>query len=269
MIEVDDYEITDILTQYEADISHLPFTDEMAWDKYPFLRWAYNKRALITYLDQTLPKTDLWVHKPEINFWGLGRGTSVEQHPRAVKGFYAMPFIYGDLLSTDFLIQDGQFLGSMTFKTKNNKEDIHNKILWEGVKTPSEELKMTLHKFATEHLEFYTGMLNVEYIDGIIIEMHLRPSAQFYWAQANILADWINVMSNLPREHHHYSARGLGSLVIREELNYDEVPEGVHCMRLNPSDDLAAANKRQYLVSGPMSLIRTLTTPDSSPIQLV
>lgn len=272
MVENDDYEITDILTQYtDPDVAHLPWTDEDAWDHYPKHRWMYQKDDLIEYLNQEIPETDLWIHKPCINFWGLGREASVKIHPNASGGRFSMPFIEGDLYSTDFLISDGKFLGSMTFKTKNDPKDIHNKTLWEGVKTPSESLKTAIHGLITGKFSDFTGMLNIEYIDGYVIEMHLRPSAQFFWANSAITRDWINIMTGKETEFapEDYSGAGYGSFVCRNKIDWFTVPDQVHVMRLNPSDDLAAVQKRQFLVSGPLALLRNLSISPSDSTHLV
>lgn len=181
----------DLLDQWEANyIKQLKNYDVMAWGdeeaklRYPKHSWVYNKFLLAKHtnvetfdLEKEMPDVFPVVVKPIENLFGLSKGCYVAESPEEIEdfaGYMAQRYLFGTQFSSDLILANGKIQGHYTFITHKSKYDeitcfISNPFLSGDVRRKVEQI-----------LYDYTGVVNVEYIDDDIIEMHLRPSLQFY-----------------------------------------------------------------------------------------
>lgn len=181
----------DLLDQWEANyIKQLKDYDVMAWSdeeaflRYPKHSWVYNKlllsksTGLVTFdLEKELPSVFPVIIKPIENKFGLSKGCYVAESLDEIEdyvGYIAQEYVFGTQYSTDMLLSKGQVKAHYTFITQKSKYDeikcfVSNPFISYPIKTKIEKI-----------LNDYTGVVNVEFIDNQIIEIHLRPSLQFY-----------------------------------------------------------------------------------------
>jgi len=164
----------------------LAWDDYEAWQRYPKHSWVYDKQALahftglVTY-DLETEKPDPayypYIVKPRTNFSGLSKDAYVvssEDEIEDWKGMIAQEFIEGHQGTSDVVLLNGSILDAFSFTThKNYYGEI--KLFESNPFFPLSVADKIRQLFAG-----YTGVINVEYIDGRIIEIHLRPSLQFY-----------------------------------------------------------------------------------------
>ena len=160
----------------------IPTCDESAWLYYPKYRHVYNKMWVcetqgISHAPYgILPPSYPVFYKPIINLDGMGKNSfliekrkhfdSVENIP----GFW-MEYLQGDHISHDLVVDSGKifFYHSMIgFPDTEGKFDY-----WAPVETP-DKVKKYIKKWIKANLGDYRGCLNIETIDGKIIECHLR-----------------------------------------------------------------------------------------------
>lgn len=164
----------------------LAWDDYTAWQRYPKYSWVYDKQALakftglITYdLEREIPdKMNYpYIVKPRTNFSGLSKDAYVvssEDEIEDWEGMIAQEFLDGHQGTADLVLLDGVILDSFAFTTHTN---FYGEIkLFES----NPFLPLPVANKVRELFSGYTGVINVEFIDGHIIEIHLRPSLQFY-----------------------------------------------------------------------------------------
>jgi len=171
--------------QYVKDLKDheaLAWTDEDAYHRYLPYSWIYDKYLLA--LRTGVPTVDLQIEsptaypvmvKPRINLEGMSKDAYVAQSIEDIgsrRGMIAQHFLTGDHLTTDFVIRDGQVIDSFTFLAHSENGSF---FLFEAVDTQQPQVINFLNS-----LELRTGVVNVETIGGEILEIHLRPSVQFY-----------------------------------------------------------------------------------------
>lgn len=163
--------------------------DVMAWADpqaklmYPKHSWVYDKLLLSSYtgvetwnLEDGLPDKYPVIVKPRENLFGLSKNCYIAHSEDEVEdfvGYIAQEILTGMQLSTDLCIVDGNVAANYGFTThKNSYGEIK---LFTSTPFPQ-------HSFdgLEEILKGYTGIANVETVGGKIIEVHLRPSLQFY-----------------------------------------------------------------------------------------
>lgn len=176
---------TERLDLWEQDLVHkynipAPTNDFDAYNKYPKQRWVYDKYKMSRYFNADLyvsyceiPHDKKCVVRPRFNLQGLGRNAKVgNSRDKVPFGFFAQEFIKGRHLSIDFL--NGQIVAYVGRKLKNSFDFY----LWRRVPV-STDLLHQVHDIA-KILD--VPIFNIEMIGIHIIEIHLRPSIQF-WSQ--------------------------------------------------------------------------------------
>jgi len=164
----------------------LAWSDRAAWYRYPKHSWVYDKQALAhftgltTYdLEREIPDKAYYPYivKPRTNFSGLSKDAYVvssEDEIEDWEGMIAQEFLEGHQGTSDIVLLDGVILDSFSFTThKNYYSEIK---LFES----NPFLPLSVADKVRQLFGDYTGVINVEYIDNRIIEIHLRPSLQFY-----------------------------------------------------------------------------------------
>ena len=178
---------------YFADIAcppdvHIPTDDADAWRWYPEHRWIYNKLLVAESQGiECAPHGIVPTHypvfsKPVINLDGMGIGSRTlwsqqdyESHMSA--GHMWMRLFRGEHLSSDAAVIDGTVHDIRHAKGFSLPGGLFD--YWIIEADPRPALEAYLGAWIEKHLQRYTGMVNLESIDGHIIEVHLRVTDQW------------------------------------------------------------------------------------------
>lgn len=184
-----------ILDAWEANyIRNLEGRELLAWSdaeavyRYPKLKWVYDKYQLSKYFDM-VPTWDLWNDypkrypvfvKPRINLNGMGAGSGVIESISNLfdKGYIgshiAQKNLVGEHISTDLVFDGEELIDYFSFLChKNIKGSFW---LFQSIDvSPTNRVIRKLSKIGQGR-----RVMNVETIGGAPIEVHLRPSLQFY-----------------------------------------------------------------------------------------
>ena len=181
------------LVQYFADVlgtaeARIPIEDSDAWTWNPRHRWVYDRIAVA--LSQglaagphgTRPPRFPVFSKPIVNLWGMGVGTRVlasrddyDRHYTA--GHMWMTLLTGRHVSSDAAVVSGtvRWWRHVTGRPAGGGMFDY----WTVHADADPALEAAIGGWLAEHLHDYTGMVNVETIGGLIIEVHLRASDQW------------------------------------------------------------------------------------------
>ena len=155
--------------------------DTQAWCAHPAHRWVYDRLLVASKLGyrcgpagvEPEPGDYPIIWKPITNLWGMGRGAVVTPTCDGVyrPGFMWSPRYQGRHVSIDLMVQDGDVLWSAQAQGISSGPECF--VLWVlGGDYPAE--LAAAKAFCTEHLPDYTGPLNIEFVGGFVIEVHLR-----------------------------------------------------------------------------------------------
>lgn len=160
--------------------------DTSAWKNNPEHNWVYNKLKLCKSQGieagphGVKPPFEPVFSKPIINLYGKNRGAhkifnwdDTEYAP----GHFWMPVLSGVHLSSDMVIVNGvcQWIYTMQVFTDEN----NNITRYESNNEDFLDLTDKNKLWALQNLKTYTGMINVESINGKIIDCHLRMTPRF------------------------------------------------------------------------------------------
>lgn len=170
-----------------ADVM-IPTDDPEAWAWNPRHRWVFDKLqvALSQGLDAAphgLAPTRFPVFsKPIFNFGGMGAGSRVlesraDYDRHLTPGHLWMPLLTGAHVSTDLAVVDGRAAWIRHATGQPTRLGMFD--YWTVHASPDPALERTLARWIEAHLAGYTGMLNVETMGGVIIEVHLRFADQW------------------------------------------------------------------------------------------
>lgn len=158
--------------------------DEEAMTMYPKYSWVYDKQLLSNSagltchdLSKELPKSYPVIIKPRVNLEGLSKDCYIatsEDEIEDYDNFIAQELVQGPQFSVDFIMLNGEIKGFFAFQS--------HKSAYGEIKlfSSSPFFSALVQQDITRALNGYTGVGNVEYIGHKIIELHLRPSLQFY-----------------------------------------------------------------------------------------
>jgi len=170
-----------------ADVE-IPTEDSDAWMWNPKHRWVYDKIAIA--LSQGLDAGPHGVtppffpvfSKPIMNLRGMGIGSRIlcdeaEYRRHYAPGHMWMPLLEGKHVSSDVAVADGvpQWWRHVTGEPAG--EGTFD--LWTVHAAADSAIETRCGDWVRKNLAGYTGMLNLETIDGTIIEAHLRMSDQW------------------------------------------------------------------------------------------
>jgi hypothetical protein len=179
----------DINPWEEQFLKHLPNADTLAWtdrraiSMYPDWMDLYDR----LYVSQQTnhPGIDLELEfpdvypvfvKPRVSLDSCGEGSEViyrEEDLPKVAGMMAQAMLSGDHLTTDYIVKDGKVIDFFTFMGHKNTKGSFT--MFEAVDDYNDDSKALVESF-----DIRDGVVNVESIGKTPIEMHLRPSLQFY-----------------------------------------------------------------------------------------
>lgn len=184
---VERWERKHLVSLPDADL--LAWSDEEAWERYPDLRWIYDKQQLYQKAGEPFrtvnnwPDEGIWIWKPAVNLEGMGSGARVldaKLSPPLGEEGVLQPYYGEPHLSSDVLLDGGQVIDCWTMQagTTDNPGEF---TLWKSV-----NLDWGRHpgiQWATQLLPAdFRGVVNVETRGpaGHLLELHLRPSLQFF-----------------------------------------------------------------------------------------
>lgn len=166
----------------------IPTDDVIAYQLYPDHRWIYNK----LYICETqglecgphglMPSQYPIFSKPIYNMRGMGVGSRIihsikEMELSLTAGHMWMPLLTGEHVSSDVAVLNGKpvwWRHTIGFPLSGGAFDY-----WVILSEPRPSLETYCGDWICHNLQNYTGMLNFETINGIIIECHLRLSDQW------------------------------------------------------------------------------------------
>jgi hypothetical protein len=162
--------------------------DADSWTWYPKHRWVYDKVAVA--LSQGLAAAPHGVEppgfpvfsKPIINLKGMGVGSRVLRSAADYVTHYApghmwMTLLEGRHVSSDVAVLNGAPVWWRHATGKPGAEGTFDH--WAIQAAADAEIEMRAGDWIRQHLAGYTGMINLETIDGRIIEVHLRFADQW------------------------------------------------------------------------------------------
>ena len=166
----------------------IPTDDPDSWSWYPDHRWIYDKlrvamsQGLHCGPHGVLPECFPVFSKPMINLKGMGIGsriirTAAEFDQCYTPGHMWMPFLTGAHISTDCAVEDGEVKWSRQATGKTWDDGMFE--YWTIHADGEPAVDRVLADWVSRNMGGYTGMMNFETIDGIIIEAHLRFADQW------------------------------------------------------------------------------------------
>jgi hypothetical protein len=167
---------------------HIPTDDADAWRLYPEHRWIYNKLLVAESQGiECAPHGIDPVHypvfsKPIINLDGMGIGSRTlwsreDYQSHLSAGHMWMRLFSGEHLSSDAAVVDGKVQGIRHARGFSLPGGLFDYWIIEADRRPA--LEAYLCAWIERHLPRHTGMVNLESIDGRIIEAHLRVTDQW------------------------------------------------------------------------------------------
>jgi hypothetical protein len=190
-----------------ADVD-IPTEDADAWMWYPRERWVYDKVAvalsqgLAAAPHGVLPAAFPVFSKPMINLKGMGVGSRVLAAPADYERHYTpghmwMTLLSGAHVSIDVAVVEGEpcWWRHVTGEPGADGTFDH----WTVHAARDGALEEYCGSWIRRHLAQYTGIVNLETIDGRIIEVHLRMADQ--WPDLNG-AGWVEAVVRLYHLRH-------------------------------------------------------------------
>ena len=173
-------------------VSDIGVSDAAAWRLNPAYRRLYDKLAValgqdllaapcgVSPMDLGLAAEQPVFVKPITNLAGMSiaarplRADQLEAWP----GLFWCELLEGEHVSTDALLLDGRV--QMLVHTQASAQQDQQRALWWRVGVTLPDHDALVRDWLEAQLSGYTGLCNVETIDGRVIEAHLRGSNGFF-----------------------------------------------------------------------------------------
>lgn len=187
--------------QYVRDnpeLEQITWYDEDAIQEFPEFRYLYDK----LWVARNLTGVKVWnlgkespsefpvFVRPRVNLYGMSQGAGKKYMGQLPKnGYIAQPFKKGTQYSIDLVIMNNKIQDYFAFKSHKNIQGSFTH--FESVNIPATIIKLQRHirKIGIKH-----ALINVETIDDFIVEIHLRPSAQFLDISGGIVYNYIEYL---------------------------------------------------------------------------
>lgn len=186
---------------------NIPTEDGDAWRWYPEYKWVYNKLAVAESQDLACaphgidPESFPVFSKPIYNMRGMGAGsgvlrTSKEYKHRQRPGHYWMQMLEGEHVSTDVAVVGGE----VKWQRHSVGEPLEGGMFdyWTVLAATKPAIERYLANWVKKHMSAYTGMLNFETINAVIIEVHMRFADQWPDLYGK---GWVEALVNLYAEN--------------------------------------------------------------------
>jgi len=171
--------------------SKIVTSDFSAWLNYPKYRHIYNKLWLAEsqFIDcgplGIYPRKYPVIFKPIINLYGMSKSVmkinnDTEYDLNIKDGLFWEEYLDGTHYCVDFIIRDGKILFMSALVSIEDEVDRINRGIFNYHYTDQDyELPEHIKLWIDTFLVGYTGLLNLEIISGIIIEVHFRLNGDF------------------------------------------------------------------------------------------
>jgi len=154
--------------------------------------WIYNKLQLSRVLGYqcgpvgtTVPKPDFYIVRPSINFLGMGRFAEILWIENSTDHFYPSNFwcevFKGEHLSVDFCHQEAKLV---VRGIKDDNDPLYKWKKWEKI---DREVKFPE---ILQNLKGNYDWINCEFIDGKLIEVHIRQNPDFRYDNDVAIPVW-------------------------------------------------------------------------------
>jgi len=154
--------------------------------------WIYNKLQLSRVLGYTcgpvgttVPKPDFYIVRPSINFLGMGRFAEILWIENSTDHLYPSNFwcevFKGEHLSVDFHHQEAKLV---VRGIKNEDDPLYKWQKWEKI-----DRKIGFPPILS-HLTGNYDWINCEFIDGNLIEVHIRQNPDFRYGNDVAIPIW-------------------------------------------------------------------------------
>lgn len=194
MILLDPWEEIYIDTHPHRDL--IVWDDFTAVDKYFNDAWFYDKHSVHNKynkqrsfdLEKEIPNAWPVMVKPRTNLIGLGKGAYkawVANSLKKRKGMIAQPFYKGTQYSIDVCKYKGKIVDSFGFITNKDSKGVITHF------SSTHHVPDIVQKIVND-CSIDTIIMNIETIDENVIEVHLRPSLQFYDICDNMISGFLH-----------------------------------------------------------------------------
>jgi len=154
--------------------------------------WIYNKLQLSRVLGYkcgpigtTVPRPDFYIVRPSINFLGMGRYAEIKWIENSTDHLYPSDFwceiFKGDHLSVDFYNQESKLVVK---GYKDDSDPLYKWKKWEKI-DKNVEFPIILTKLKGNY-----DWINCEFIDGNLIEVHVRQNPDFRYDNQVAIPNW-------------------------------------------------------------------------------
>ena len=174
-----------------------------AWEYYNKHKRIYNKLWLVEKQNiecgpvGTSPKSYPIIIKPIINLFGMSKGfirlnNLKEYNDNLNEGSFWMPFLSGTNYTIDVVLDKGKIVAYYGMESNPGKSGTFEYHKYK----PYYNLPNRISKFIESIMKSYTGVMNIEIIDNIIIEAHLRLNGDCYIYDDNFFIQVDNMIAN-------------------------------------------------------------------------
>ena len=171
--------------------------DYQVWQDVPAFRRLYNKLDLSLRLGYTcgpagvpVPKTAEYVVRPIINLSGMGATSYIQKIKKDIDhdvplGYFWCEMFTGDHISINYSWRKGELYPLNAVQGFNSKDELYRFSSWKRLpEIPNYDLPDWITETMGAH------KLNIEFIDGKIIEMHGRHGMDFPENATEIVPVW-------------------------------------------------------------------------------
>lgn len=215
--------------------------DPQAWCANPRHRWVYDRLLVTSALGyrggpagvEPEPGDYPVIWKPITNLYGMGKGVEIVE---ACDGTYRPGFMWsrrytGRHVSIDAMVEAGAITWSAASQGISAGPECF--VLWVLGGDYPEELN-TMARFVRDHLSDYAGPLNIEFVGGYVIEVHLRLTRDWIdcgayddypgparrtlgvplFQASDPLPDWLNIMPDDQDPRHAFVTATISPNII-------------------------------------------------------
>jgi len=187
---------------------YIPLLDKDAWVLYPDYSHLYNKlwvnRSSGVNCDligsSKIPEKYPVIVRPVYNLFGMGHEARIVTTPQEIvssglSGYFWAESLNGQHLSWDIAIQQGIWVWHQAWRGQPHAMHQPGVMSYWSTQDPSPASASYVQDWVAEHLEGFTGMINLETIGGKIIECHLRIGDALYLRNPKLLQAVVDLYS--------------------------------------------------------------------------
>ena len=224
----------EIVEEYKLS-DKIILTDFDAWINHPNFNFIYNKMwiAKSQGLDHgpmgVYPEENIYpiIFKPIINLYGMSRGVKKihndEEYDENIKdGLFWEKFLIGEHNCVDIVIYKGEIIFCSSLISISNCDVNCGTFLYHHTKkdyTLPEHIELWIKHYFNN----YSGCLNLEIINGNIIEAHLRLNGDFQMYDTNFVIQLHNLLEYGDLSIRNYEVKDIFLIPIFVNKNFDEM----------------------------------------------